>query len=588
MVSPADLTQAQHRGVEHDGHTLIIAGPGSGKTKTSVARAVRILRDPRRTMLMVTFSREGAEEMRRRIAVELGRNGVRTPSEHRLLISTFHSLAIRHLRQNGPLPKVLSPMEQSSLWRSILNAQNIPVDARDEFSAGLEVWSSSVDRASLTLEPAVLEAIDRYQQALKASRRIDLYGVMRLCALRTDDGRLPTLPYTDMLVDEAQDTDELQKLWVFAHARAGCSVALVADDDQSIYEWRQALGSGLLGEFSERFSTERVFLVDNFRSVQEVVDVANRLIAHNTIRIEKTLVSARGPGGIAGFVGTGSSSAQYELLAGLLDGCPAGHTCGVLARTNASLDSLEVVLRAAGISYQRIGRSVWDQPAVAGFVSLLHSLLDASPIGLHPLIHSGALGMSVTTAFDESPREHAAALVAGAPLLQADDPEERAFLSKLSGALAAWRKDLQVTGSVDTVVLDAAEFYSGLFGRSRRDGVLLDICGQALARMSGSLSSRLGVLGTRRRTPGGPSIVLLTLHGSKGLEYDTVHIIDARHADDGATVTHAAMEAERRLFYVGLTRARDRLFVWAPNDNPHRGIAEAGLRALPSSAAAWP
>lgn len=579
-------TAAQREAVTHDGHTLIVAGPGSGKTKTSVSRALRILSDPRRSIVMVTFSKEGAEEMRRRITAHMQKAGSRVPSEDRLLIGTFHALAIRHLRANGRLPPVIGPQEQGTLWRSVLNAQNISQEAREEFTAGFEKWMSAVDRGALSLDLMVMNAINRYEATLAASGRIDLYGVLRMCALRTNSGDLPVLPYTDMLVDEAQDTDPLQSLWAFAHAREGCRVVVVADDDQSIYEWRQSLGSEFLTEFARRFSARQIFLVDNFRSRTEIVDAANRLIAHNQVRIAKTLVSARGSGGMVGRIGCASSTQQNELLSAVLALCPEGHSCGVLARTNASLDALEIVLRMQGVHYRRIGKSIWDQPIVAGYVSLLRTLLDRSPIGLHPLIHSGVLEDATVRAFDQHSVRFTSELMGGQNPFDCDDPPQRDYVRGLAGALFAWRRDLETTGSIDSVLYDSADFYSQRLARSERESNLIAVCAATLARMQGTLSARMGVLSARRTSGTGAPITLLTLHGSKGLEWDTVHIIDANHTDDGSALTPEGVEAERRLFYVGVTRARDRLFVWH-GAAAHKGVTEAGLPMVVTSDCAF-
>ncbi len=238
----SNLTPQQQEAVLHDGHLLIVAGPGSGKTSTSVAKATRILQDPKRSLVMVTFTKEAAEEMRRRLVKAITDAGMRAPSEERLVVATFHSIAIRHLKRHGLSTRVLSPAAQGTLYRDAVLAAGVDKNEWGEVQKEFEKVMYSVDQQKVEVKSITMKVVARYRQVLKATGQIDLYTVMRDCALRVHDGGMPPLHFTDMLVDEGQDTDELQRLWIFAHARAGCRVTIVGDDDQSIYEWRNALG----------------------------------------------------------------------------------------------------------------------------------------------------------------------------------------------------------------------------------------------------------------------------------------------------------------------------------------------------------
>jgi DNA helicase-2/ATP-dependent DNA helicase PcrA len=110
------LTAQQMEVVTHDGHLLVVAGPGSGKTTTSVAKGRRILKDPNRSLVMVTFTKEGAEEIRKRLQRSLEAAGLPTPGENRLLVATFHSIALKHLKRNGLSKRLLGPREQDILY----------------------------------------------------------------------------------------------------------------------------------------------------------------------------------------------------------------------------------------------------------------------------------------------------------------------------------------------------------------------------------------------------------------------------------------------------------------------------------------
>ncbi len=204
------LSPQQQEAVLHDGHLLIVAGPGSGKTSTSVAKATRILADPARSLVMVTFTKEAAEEMRKRLVASLAAAKLRTPNEDRLLVGTFHSIAIRHLKRHGLRMKVLGPAQQDMLYRDAAFAAGVEKSEWGDIQKEFERVMYSVDQQAVEVSGTTRKVFGRYRELLKATGQIDLYTVMRDCALRAHSGSLPPLAFSDMLVDEGQDTDDLQ------------------------------------------------------------------------------------------------------------------------------------------------------------------------------------------------------------------------------------------------------------------------------------------------------------------------------------------------------------------------------------------
>ena len=574
------FTPTQQEAIDHDGNLIIVAGPGSGKTTTSVAKACRILIDPRRSLIMVTFTKEGAEEMRRRLEKAQEASGQSATARHRLRVGTFHSIALQHLFEYRKHEKVLGPAQQGILLLEALSPFAGDMDLVKDIRREFESYMYAIDRDSHVLSGPAEIVVKRYMERLRASRATDLYTVMRDCALFADNGTIPTLRYTDMLVDEGQDTDELQKVWIFAHARAGMNVTIVGDDDQSIYEWRHALGYSGMRSFMDTFNAKRIELGDNFRCKEEILTHAVMLVQNNEKRLSKHLVARRGPGGRIACYHTASTETQCDELAELISKTPTAHTnVAVLARKNRSLNELEMSLTEREVPYIRLGKSIWDDAWVATYLSLLQSLVDASPVGIFGCFGTLGLDDAVKTELLHSMRGSADDfLEAQIPNLDHATATDMELIKDFAKACKYWRDQLRshAGASVDEVVLDAGEWLASK-QRSHRTKDLIKRAASILGKLKGTISSRLNLIARNKKSTKTAPVTLMTMHASKGMEFETVHVIDAGKPEDGSDLVNT--EAERRLMYVALTRAKDRCVVWYSGE-PHPTIREAQLQVL--------
>ena len=574
------FTPTQQEAIDHDGNLMIVAGPGSGKTTTSVAKARRILSDPRRSLIMVSFTKEGAEEMRKRLEKAQEASGQPPIAKHRLRVGTFHSIALQHLFDHRKHEKVLGPAQQGILLNEALSPFSGDLEVVKDIRKEFESYMYAIDRDAHELSGPADTVVKRYMERLRASRATDLYTVMRDCALFADNGTIPPMRYTDMLVDEGQDTDELQKVWIFAHARAGINVTIVGDDDQSIYEWRHALGYSGMKSFMDTFGAKRIELGDNFRCREEILTHAVMLVQNNQNRLGKHLVAQRGPGGKIASYHTASTETQCDELAELISRTPNAHSnVAVLARKNRSLNDLEMSLTEREISYIRLGKSIWDDAWVATYLSLLQSLVDASPVGVFGCLGTLGLDDAVKTELLQSMRGSADAfLEAQLPDLNSATPTDASLIKEFAKACKYWRDQLrsQAGGSVDEVVLDAGEWLASK-QRSKRTKELIRRAASILGKLKGTISSRLNFIARNKKSTETAPVTLMTMHASKGMEFETVHVIDAGKPEDGSDLVNT--EAERRLMYVALTRAKNRCFVWYSGE-PHPTIREAQLQVL--------
>jgi superfamily I DNA/RNA helicase len=532
-----------------------------------------------RSLIMVTFTKEGAVEMRRRLDAAQEKAGGAPFGEDRLIIATFHSIAIKHLSRHVNRQRVLSPAHQNLLLNDAMFAclrDSDPKEARQMF----ERYMYAVDRTQLELPQDVSRAIQRYNELLRDTGQTDLYSIMRDCALKVHAGQIPPMPFTDMLVDEGQDTDDLQKHWIFAHARAGCKVTIVGDDDQSIYEWRQALGYVGMKDFMDTFSARRIELGDNFRCRSEILFHAVTLVELNKKRLGKTLVARRGKGGSIVAYRTASAEQQAVALATLIGANPEKHSdAAILARQNLSLDLLEMELRARQVEYRRIGKSIWENPVIAGYLSFLQSLYDNSTVGVLSVLRYHGIEEGTKSALLREMDGHAGSFLDGAvPELPGTEAAERKKLQDLANSCAYWRNQLRPNatgtgGSVREVIIEVGDLYAMWMGKPY-PAKLVNTCAGILSNLNGTLSSRLRLVTTKSRSENKDPLLLMTMHGSKGLEFESVHVIDASASDNDSSVVN--YEAERRLMYVALTRPKNRLMVWF-SGKPHATISEARI-----------
>ncbi|QXW20169.1 ATP-dependent helicase (plasmid) [Comamonas aquatica] len=360
-------TPSQAAAIGCDSNLIMFAGPGAGKTKTSVNKAVRVLKDPNRSLVMCTFTRDAAAEMQQRLDKQMLDSGYEKPTAERLRVSTLDSLCLWHYKATvSDKFKLLSPTAQYPRLRQICH--EFSLGDLDDHMQMFDAYQATKDRSELVERlnkesPGTVILIDQYYQYLKSCNMLDLATIKRNVALGIENATVPLLPFTDMLVDEAQDCDELQLLIATVHGQNGVVTTLVGDDDQTIYDWRAACGYKGMVKFVQDCNAEVVRLAENFRSREEIVTHAANLIRYNNPnRVEKNQQAIRGPGGIVGACYQEDIETEAEWIAGhIAKNHEAPYDIAVLARTNIDLDAIETALNSRGIPSHRAGKSLWER-----------------------------------------------------------------------------------------------------------------------------------------------------------------------------------------------------------------------------------
>jgi DNA helicase II / ATP-dependent DNA helicase PcrA len=600
-----DLNEAQQEAVRHEtGPLLILAGAGTGKTRTIVARITWLVANgtPASRILAVTFTNKAAREMKERIATMLT-----SEQASDLTTSTFHSLCVRILRADADKIgykhnfTIFDDGDQTGLLRKVINK----VCARDEKldpalaknligRAKNNGWSPPQDDD--TLLGAVFARYNRELHNLNAMDFDDLLvNAVRLLDAHPEVREKWRSRFTHLLVDEFQDTNRLQLdlVTLLAHGEPP-NVCVVGDDDQSIYGWRGAEVSNIL-EFEKHFPNPSVIrLEQNYRSTTHILSAANRLIKNNPRRRGKNLWSGSEGGDPVHVVSVPDDKTEAEFIvaeAGAIrnaHGLPWEHFA-FLYRMNSQSRLLEENLRRMRIPYRLVGgRSFFDRREIKDVIATMQCLLNPhDDTSLLRIINTPPRGIGPTTietALELSARSSRSVFdtITDPAFAEHTTRKTAAAIASLASELEAARIRLGTPGAdaatIVTAFLDDSGYLEDLKrscktpdeAENRTQGVrdvLADLASHQKAGR-GPLRDFLDdlALGREReedKKDDGSGLTLITLHAAKGLEFPHVFLVGA---EDGLlpherSKSEGTVDEERRLFYVGITRAMKSLTI---------------------------
>lgn len=609
------LNPAQREAVETlNGPLLLLAGAGSGKTRVLTFRMANLIAMGEATaesLMAVTFTNKAAHEMQNRVVKLLGEMGI--PVYDRLWISTFHSSCARilrddiHLLDYQPFFAIYDDSDQISLIKKVLGILNIndkmhpprSFQARINEAKQLALHPEDIERKNLIQWDDQSVAVYKiYEQELKKANALDfgdlLFKTHELFKMYPDILKKYQDRFQYISVDEYQDTNHIQYLLVKQLADAHRNLCVVGDEDQSIYSWRGADITNIL-TFEKDFPECKVIkLEENYRSSKTIVEAASQLIQHNTQRKNKTLFSHREEGEK---IVIHEDLNEYEEARFVVQNIESLMRTGprsykdfaVFYRTNAQSRVLEDHMRSHGIPYKIVGgMKFYERMEVKDILAYLKTMLNPTDdIAVERIINVPARGIGKTTiekieeiGIQRKITFYDAILVAA---------EERAvhsgaarklrdFRTMLDG-LALKAKSLKLS-ELFVEILDATEYVIRLKeentpeSQSRIDN--LEELANAIrqfeqergeeATLTTFLEEMALVSDADDVEQSENYVTLMTLHISKGLEYPVVFIVgmeeglfpSSRSTDANDPL---AVEEERRLAYVGMTRAREQLFL---------------------------
>jgi len=524
---------------------LTLAGPGSGKTSTLTGRFVHLIRqgaDPAR-ILAVTFTKKAADEMRRRIVRLL-----ELPSPSGLHVKTFHAFAFRLLNQN---PGMAGLPENFQLWdapeqRHVFSSRqmwwNEERDILDIIAGAKERlldadgFAAAIDSNDDVLQEAV-KYFHVYQKALRDACAIDFADMVPLVVKAMNGSELYrrsiTSAFDHVLVDEYQDVNPGQVGLIDHFINDGVRLWAVGDDDQTLYAFRASDVRYIL-EFRKNYPHADVHALDrNYRSSPEIVMAAKRLIRQNRNRFDKDYQPTLAEPGelvIRGYSSPAIEARQVAIaIAELIQRGCAAQDIAVLYRAGAVALPLQTMLKEMGISFEvRGGADLWQGVAAKLVIGSLYYLRDGESPQAMSRLGTNTRGQIMRNQLDQ---------IRGA----------------VRNQFAASCRTVQ------RIVGDAVPSRSPDREKAEWNTVVDAVIALALSSSSlDELEAKIAEQSKSLRKPPPHAVVLSTIHSAKGLEWDTVFMIGM---EDGV-LPHANsedIEEERRVAYVGVTRARRRL-----------------------------
>lgn len=617
MAAPAPrMNPAQDDAVHSDGNLLITACPGSGKTFVLRSRAVRKLKeDPKARGIAVTFTREAANELESRVMLAY------PDGAGRLVCGTFHSLCRRQLKNAGITVNLVNEAQGGDLlhraWREISKtfvAESGPVlagnaTAQEGMEIKYDVARNFVDKMKSKVHPPLNDPTRcpytqiylRYQELLRQSSSMDFSDMLVMVTQKMATGEVQPLIGRGgfMLVDEAQDSDSVQLGWVRAHMEQGIEIAVVGDDDQSIYGWRFAEGYLSLTSYLQWSRAKHINLDTTYRCAREVLAPAGRLIKHNKSRIDKDLRTENLNRGEVRVVAAPSLEEQIILMADFIVRHDEPRDWGIIVRTNRIATEVEKHVRGleeAGFGFPLTrggGKSFWDLQGPALYLGLCRSLWFDDMVGIDPILQSaGVSERRISQLHHQFPTRKPGSLTAY--LLNNDgtvSPAEERFRT----LAAQWRALLRA-GQVSMATMGMTHFMCkhlnlvppGTAHGKEMTGAMRTAIGAA-GRAIAAIERSKTPIGQRLRNMGQDlgkqeeeedqtenAARLMTFHSSKGLEFRNVWLLGCDE-DVIPSKNSENMDEERRLFYVGMTRAKQRLVISHTVTKRSQFIEEAGL-----------
>jgi DNA helicase-2/ATP-dependent DNA helicase PcrA len=596
------------------GPVLILAGAGSGKTRVLTHRMANMIAQGVAApdeILCVTFTNKAAKEMEARIYKIL--TDIGAPIRNQLWISTFHSFCVRILRQHltlldyKPYFGIYDSSDTLSQIKKVMKALNIndkmypPKNFQARISDAKMLALSPEDLRKNhrpMMDPKSLEVYTMYESEMKKANSLDfddlLLKTYELFRMYPDLLEQYQDKFKFIMVDEYQDTNHIQYLLVQMLAKKHRNLCVVGDEDQSIYSWRGADISNIL-DFEKDFPEAKVVkLEENYRSSSNIVNAATEVIKNNTQRKDKTLFTSNPEGDLIHVREEKNEYDEARFVAKTVQHMMAGgegsyNDYAVFYRTNAQSRVLEEQLRTLGIPYRLVGGvRFYERMEIKDILSYMKlSLNPADDMAFKRVINVPTRGIGKTTV--EKLEEYAIENKLSIYIAAQKAVEARLFNAGTSGKIRRFL-DLLEELQVSAGQFKLPEFYPIILDRTEYVNVLkAEDTPEAKARIENleELDNAIAQFAKERGEEGTlqsfleemalvsdvdtldqeqNSVTLMTLHISKGLEYPYVFVVGLeenlfpsnRGVDESG---NEDVEEERRLAYVGMTRARQKLWL---------------------------
>ena len=601
----SNLNAAQKEAVMHlDGPLLIVAGAGSGKTKVLTSRIAHIINEKKafpNQILSVTFTNKAAKEMQNRVSAILNSEAIGLT-----WLGTFHSICAKLLRKHAPAAGLTSNFtiidtdDQVRLIKNICKAENIDIKqlAPKYILSIIDRWKNKgfypnevIINKNDIYEKTLLPLYKIYQQKLLDLNACD-FGDLILHAVKIleknlDIREIYSNNFKYILVDEYQDTNYIQSRWLYLLSEKHKNLCCVGDDDQSIYSWRGAEIKNFL-EFDKVYENVKVIrLEENYRSSQNILSVASNLIANNQNRVGKTLKTTMDEGDLVKLNcfknGKDEAIGISDEIEKKLKKKYSFNNIAILVRAIFQTREFEERFLKIGLPYRILGGTKFYERAeikdCVAYLRLIHQPKD--DLAFDRIINNPkrSIGESTIKLIHEFSKENSSSLeISSKQLIEQNliKPKTKIGLSSFLFLMDKWRNDINIKKinhvKLLQLVLDESGYSSMLKNKKDVENEnRLENIKELLSAMKEfdnleSFLEHVALATSVDQDWDGEKINMMTMHGSKGLEFDVVFLPGWEeglfpHQKSIEEKGQNGLEEERRLAYVGITRAKKKALV---------------------------
>ena len=599
-----NLNKAQTQAVTHlDGPLLIVAGAGSGKTKVLTSRIAHIINEKKaypNQILAVTFTNKAAKEMQNRVSGMLGASATSLS-----WLGTFHSICAKLIRKHATAVNlnsnftIIDTDDQIRLIKNICKAENIDVKqlAPRYILAIIDKWKNRgyypnkvIINSKDVYEKTILPVYKIYQQKLNDLNSCD-FGDLILHAVKileeNDDIReIYSKNFKYILVDEYQDTNYIQSKWLNLLAEKNKNLCCVGDDDQSIYSWRGAEIKNFL-EFDKIYKNTKVIrLEQNYRSTQNILSVASQLISFNQNRVGKTLKSTMEEGEL---INLNCFKNGKDEAIGISDEIEK-------VKKKYSLNNIAILVRAIfqtrefeerflkiGLPYRILGGTKFYERAeikdCVAYLRIVHQ--DKDDLAFERIVNNPkrSIGDSTIKLIHQFAKKETTSLEYASRIMIEKNlikPKTKQGLSIFLNSLTKWRNELNSKKTYHVkllqVILDESGYSAMLKNKKDNDNEnRLENIKELLSAMKEfdnleSFLEHVSLATSIDQDWNGQKVNMMTMHAAKGLEFDIVFLPGWEeglfpHQKSIEEKGQNGLEEERRLAYVGITRAKKKAII---------------------------
>ena len=600
-----NLNNAQREAVLYlDGPLLIVAGAGSGKTKVLTSRIAHIINEKKafpNQILSVTFTNKAAKEMQSRVSAILNSEAIGLT-----WLGTFHSICAKLLRKHAPAAGLTSNFtiidtdDQVRLIKNICKAENIDIKqlAPKYILSIIDRWKNKgfypnevvIDRKDI-YEKTVLPLYKIYQQKLLDLNACDfgdlILHVVKILERNLDIREIYSNNFKYILVDEYQDTNYIQSRWLYQLSDKHKNLCCVGDDDQSIYSWRGAEIKNFL-EFDQVYKNVKVIrLEENYRSSQNILSVASSLIANNQNRVGKTLKTTMEVGDLVKLNcfknGKDEAIGISDEIEKKLKKKYSFNNIAILVRAIFQTREFEERFLKIGLPYRILGGTKFYERAeikdCVAYLRLIHQPKD--DLAFDRIVNNPkrSIGESTIKSIHEFSKENSVSLeISSKQLIEQNliKPKTKIGLSSFLFLIDKWRNDINIKKinhiKLLQLVLDESGYSSMLKNKKDIENEnRLENIKELLSAMKEfdnleSFLEHVALATSIDQDWEGEKVNMMTMHGSKGLEFDVVFLPGWEeglfpHQKSIEEKGQNGLEEERRLAYVGITRAKKKALV---------------------------